>query len=80
MGKPTKLVHSAGGHRGSDIVIPPLDWKSNALRTIRPLGVMFLSDYGVRALNNTIRLICWVALAIVFNRWWLVFFVALFWA
>lgn len=30
-------------------------------------------------ISNTIRLICFTALAIAFDRWWIVFFVILFW-
>lgn len=30
-------------------------------------------------LYNTVRLICFAALAIVFKRWWIVFFAILFW-
>lgn len=30
-------------------------------------------------ISNTIRLICFTFLAVVFDKWWIVFFVILFW-
>lgn len=30
-------------------------------------------------ISNTVRLACFAGLAIVFDRWWIVFFVAMFW-
>lgn len=30
--------------------------------------------------SNTIKLLCFAALAIIFQRWWIVFFVILFWS
>lgn len=36
------------------------------------------SAYWAWAIKNSICVICWVVLAIVFNKWWIAFFGALF--
>jgi len=38
-----------------------------------------MSDKAVVLLNNSLRLMCFTALAIVFDKWWLVLFVIFFW-
>lgn len=30
-------------------------------------------------INNTVRLMCFTALAVAFNKWWIVFFTLIFW-
>ncbi len=41
---------------------------------------LLLKNYIAIAISNTIKLICFTLLAIYFKKWWIVFWVILFWS
>lgn len=41
---------------------------------------LLLKNEITRAISNTIKLICFTLLAIYFKKWWIVFWVILFWS